>query len=92
MSIRSSRVALLAWSNPQCVTRTRAHARDLTLTDLRALGLVKRGGSMRPGELARALQLAPAGRRASGRHLVAQRRRIGFTSERADVVGHESHQ
>jgi hypothetical protein len=41
--------------------RTRAHARDLTLTDLRALGLVKRGGPMRPGELARALQLSAGG-------------------------------
>jgi hypothetical protein len=61
MLIRSSRVALLAWSDRLCVTRTRAHARDLTLTDLRALGLVKRGGPMRPGELARALQLSAGG-------------------------------
>ncbi|WP_272473567.1 MarR family winged helix-turn-helix transcriptional regulator [Baekduia alba] len=36
-------------------------ARALTPTDLRALGLVKRSGSMRPGELARALQISASG-------------------------------
>jgi DNA-binding MarR family transcriptional regulator len=48
-----------------------ARARDLTPTDLRALGLVKRGGSMRPGELAQALQLSPSGTTGVIRRLVA---------------------
>jgi DNA-binding MarR family transcriptional regulator len=48
-----------------------ARARDLTPTDLRALGLVERGGSMRPGELARALQLSASGTTGVIRRLVA---------------------
>jgi DNA-binding MarR family transcriptional regulator len=52
-------------------TAALARARDLTPTDLRALGLVKRGGSMRPGELARALQLSASGTTSVIRRLVA---------------------
>jgi DNA-binding MarR family transcriptional regulator len=52
-------------------TATLARARDLSSTDLRALGLVKRGGSMRPGELALALQLSASGTTSVIRRLVA---------------------
>jgi DNA-binding MarR family transcriptional regulator len=52
-------------------TTALARARDLTPTDLRALGLVKRGGSMRPGELALALQLSASGTTSVIRRLVA---------------------
>jgi DNA-binding MarR family transcriptional regulator len=52
-------------------TTALARARDLTPTDLRALGLVQRGGSMRPGELARALQISASGTTGVMRRLVA---------------------
>ncbi|MCW2994381.1 MAG: hypothetical protein JWQ18_1876 [Conexibacter sp.] len=41
-------------------TAALARARDTTPTDLRALGLIKRAGSMRPADLSRALQLSPS--------------------------------
>jgi DNA-binding MarR family transcriptional regulator len=52
-------------------TTALARTRDLTPTDLRALGLVDRAGSMRPGELARALQISASGTTGVIRRLVA---------------------
>jgi DNA-binding MarR family transcriptional regulator len=83
-------------------TAALARARDLTPTDLRALGLIQRGVSMRPGELAQALQISPSGTtsvigrlvaagliaRDSGppNHRDVRLRAVGREAERLDVA------
>lgn len=42
-------------------TATLARSRNLSPTDLRAIGLIDRAGAMRPGELAAALELSSSG-------------------------------